>query len=174
MDGRQGRQEEEDANHCCNLHSRTTDWQDQDILPFLMAPPNMLATGLFHLRENCPNSLFTGNKMSQQLSCASVHQLGHFVAGEKVGHFVVLGQFVAQKMPVKQCFFMSASVGHFVAGEEMGHFVAGTICRMGRKWDILSSGTICRPKNAGGTICHWDKMSPNLSYHIAVQFLYFF
>ena len=53
-------------------------------------------------------------------------------------------------------------MGHFVAGEEMGHFVAGTICRMGRKWDILSSGTICRPKNAGGTICRWDKMSPNL------------
>ena len=52
-------------------------------------------------------------------------------------------------------------MGHFVAGEEMGHFVAGTICRMGRKWDILSSGTICRPKDAGGTICHWDKMSPN-------------
>ena len=52
-------------------------------------------------------------------------------------------------------------MGHFVAGEEMGHFVAGTICRMGRKWDILSSGTICRPKNASGTICRWDKMSPN-------------
>ena len=52
-------------------------------------------------------------------------------------------------------------MGHFVAGEEMGHFVAGTICRMGRKWDILSSGTICRPKNAGGTICRWNKMSPN-------------
>ena len=52
-------------------------------------------------------------------------------------------------------------MGHFVAGEEMGHFVAGTICRMGRKWDILSSGTICRPKNAGGTICRCDKMSPN-------------
>ena len=52
-------------------------------------------------------------------------------------------------------------MGHFVAGEEMGHFVAGTICRMGRKWDILSSGTICRPKIAGGTICRWDKMSPN-------------
>ena len=52
-------------------------------------------------------------------------------------------------------------MGHFVAGEEMGHFVAGTICRMGRKWDILSSGTICRPKNVGGTICRWDKMSPN-------------
>ena len=78
-----------------------------------------------------------------------------------MGHFVVLGQFVARKVPVKQCFFMSASVGHFVAGEEMGHFVAGTICHMGRKWDILSSGTICRPKNAGGTICCWDKMSPN-------------
>ena len=52
-------------------------------------------------------------------------------------------------------------MGHFVAGEDMGHFVAGTICCMGRKWDILSSGTICRPKNAGGTICRWDKMSPN-------------
>ena len=52
-------------------------------------------------------------------------------------------------------------MGHFVAGEEMGHFVAGTICRMGRKWDILSTGTICRPKNAGGRICRWDKMSPN-------------
>ena len=58
--------------------------------------------------------------------------LGHFVAGEKVGHFVVLGQFVARKMPVKQWFFMSASVGHFVAGEEMGHFVAGTFCRLGQ------------------------------------------
>ena len=53
-------------------------------------------------------------------------------------------------------------MGHFVAGEEMGHFVAGTICHMGRKWDILSSGTICRPKSADGTICRWDKMSPNL------------
>ena len=53
-------------------------------------------------------------------------------------------------------------MGHFVAGEEMGHFVAGTICRVGRKWDILSFGTICHPKNAGGTVCHWDKMSPNL------------
>ena len=52
-------------------------------------------------------------------------------------------------------------MGHFVVGEEMGHFVAGVICRRGRKWDILSSGTICRPKNAGGTICSWDKMSPN-------------
>ena len=82
-----------------------------------------------------------------------MHKLEHFVAGEKVGHFVVLGQFVTQKMPVKQCFFMSASVGHFVAGEEMGHFVAGTICHMGRKCDILSSGTICHPKNAGGTVC---------------------
>ena len=50
---------------------------------------------------------------------------------------------------------MTASVGHFVAGEEMEHFVAGTICRMGRKWDNLL------PKNAGGTICRWDKMSPN-------------
>ena len=98
----------------------------------------------------------------QQLFCASVHKLGHFVAGEKVGHFVVLGQFVAQKMPEKQWFIMRASVGHFDAGEEMGHFVAGTICHMGRKWDILSSGTICRPKNDGGTICRWDKMSPNL------------
>ena len=63
----------------------------------------------------------------------------------QVGHFVVLGQFVAREMPVKQCFFMSASVGHFVAREEMGHFVAGTICGMGRERDILSSGTICRP-----------------------------
>ena len=52
-------------------------------------------------------------------------------------------------------------MGHFVAGEDMGHFVTGTICRTGRKWDILSSGAICRPKNAGGTICRWDKMSPN-------------
>ena len=90
-----------------------------------------------------------------------MNNLGHFVAGVKVGHFVLLGPFVAQKMPVKQWFFMSASVGHFVAGEEMGHFVAGTICRMGRKWDILLSGTICCPKNAGATICRWDKMSPN-------------
>ena len=80
-----------------------------------------------------------------------------------MGHFVVLGQFVARQMPEKQCFFMSASEGHFVAGEEMGHFVTGTICRMGRKGDILSFGTICRPKNAGGTVCHWDKMSPKLS-----------
>ena len=56
---------------------------------------------------------------------------------------------------------IGALVGHFVAGQEMGHFVAGTICRMRRKWDILSSGKICRPKNAGGTICCWDKMSPN-------------
>ena len=63
-------------------------------------------------------------------------------------------------------FSVGSSVGHFVAGEEMGHFVAGTICRMGRKWDILSSGTICRPKNAGGTICRWDKMSPNHSASI--------
>ena len=61
-------------------------------------------------------------------------------------------------------------MGHFVAGEEMGHFVAGTICRMGRKWDILSSGIICRLKNAGGTICRWDKMSPNrLSPPICAQ-----
>ena len=90
-----------------------------------------------------------------------MHKLGHFVAGEKVGHFVTLGQIVAQKMPLKQWFSVGSSVGHFVAGEEMGHFVAGTICRVGRKWDILSSGTICRPKNAGGTICRWDKMSPN-------------
>ena len=90
-----------------------------------------------------------------------MHNLGHFVAGEKVGHFVVLGQFVGRKTPMKQWFFISASVGHFVAGEEMGHFVGGTICRMGRKWDVLSSGTICLPKNDGGTICCWDKMSPN-------------
>ena len=62
-------------------------------------------------------------------------------------------------------------MGHFVAGEEMGHFVAGTICRMGRKWDILSSGTICRPKNAGGTICRWDKMSPNLLKYILQNYL---
>ena len=79
-----------------------------------------------------------------------------------MGHFVVLGQFVAPKMAVKQRFFMSASVGHFVAGEEMGHFAADTICHVGRKWDILSSGTICHPKNAVGTIYCWDKMSPNL------------
>ena len=59
-------------------------------------------------------------------------------------------------------------MGHFVAGEEMGHFVAGTICRMGRKWDILSSGTICRPKNAGGTICRWDKMSPNRNKKLVI------
>ena len=56
-------------------------------------------------------------------------------------------------------------MGQFVAGEEMGHFVTVTICCMGKKWDILSFGTICRPKNAGGTaggtVCHWDKMSPN-------------
>ena len=78
-----------------------------------------------------------------------------------MGHFVVLGQFVARKVPVKQCFFMSASVGHFVAGEKIGHFVAGTICITGRKWDILSSGTIDRPENVVGTICRWDKMSPN-------------
>ena len=90
-----------------------------------------------------------------------MHKLGHFVAGEKVGHFVVLGQFVAVKMPVRQWLFMGTSVGQFVAGEKMGHFVTGTKCRMGRKWDILSSGTICRPKNASGTICRWDKMSPN-------------
>ena len=57
-------------------------------------------------------------------------------------------------------------MGHFVAGEEMGHFVTGTICRMGRKWNILSSGTICHPKNAGGTICRWDKMSPNLKMDV--------
>ena len=56
-----------------------------------------------------------------------------------LGHFVLLGQFAAQKMPVKQWFFMSASVGHFVAGEEMGHFVAGTICCTGRKWDSSRS-----------------------------------
>ena len=70
-------------------------------------------------------------------------------------------------------FSVGSSVGHFVAGEEMGHFVAGTICHMGRKWDILSSGTICRPKNASetmffyecnsGTICRmgrkWDILS---------------
>ena len=99
-----------------------------------------------------------------------MHKLGHFVAGEKVGHFVVLGQFVARKMPEKQWFFMSASVGHFVAGEEMGHFVAGTICRMGRKWDILSSGTICHPKNAGGTFSRRDKMSPNLIFSIVKSY----
>ena len=64
-------------------------------------------------------------------------------------------------MPEKQWLFMNASVGHFITGEEMGHFVAGTICRMVRKGDILSSGTVCRPKNSGGTLCRWDKMSPN-------------
>ena len=42
--------------------------------------------------------------------------------------------------------------------------ISGTFCHWGRKWDILSSGTICRLKNAGGTICRWDKMSPNLTY----------
>ena len=57
-----------------------------------------------------------------------------------MGQFVILGQFVARKMPVKQCFFMSASVGHFVAGEKVGHFVAGSNCRMVRKWDILCLG----------------------------------
>ena len=64
-----------------------------------------------------------------------------------------------------------------MAGEEMGHFVPGIICRMGGKWDILSSGTICHPKNAGGTICRWDKMSPNhkilalkLSVHHIVKY----
>ena len=87
--------------------------------------------------------------------------LGQFVVWVESGIFCRLGQFVARKMPQKQWFFMSASVGHFVVGEEMGHFVAVRICRMGKKWDILSSGTICRPKNAGGTICRWDKMSPN-------------
>ena len=109
---------------------------------------------------------FTGDKMSQQLPCASVHQLGHFVAGEKVGHFVVLGQFVARKMPEKQWFFMSASVGHFVSGEEMGQFVWWDNLSLGRKWDILSDGTICLPKNAVGTICPWDKMSPNRPWQI--------
>ena len=42
--------------------------------------------------------------------------------------------------------------------------ISGTFCHWGRKWDILSSGTICRLRNAGGTICRWDKMSPNLTY----------
>ena len=50
-------------------------------------------------------------------------------------------------------------MGHFSAGVKVGHLVAGTKCCMGRKWDILSS--ICRAKNAGGTFCRWDKMSPN-------------
>ena len=72
-----------------------------------------------------------------------------------------MGQFVSLKMPVEQWFFMSASVGHFVSGEEMGQFVWWDNLSLGRKWDILSDGTICLPKNAVGTICPWDKMSPN-------------
>ena len=39
----------------------------------------------------------------------------------------------------------------------------------GRKWDNLSDGTICLPKNAVGTICPWDKMSPNLRKHEKVK-----
>ena len=79
---------------------------------------------------------FTGDKMSQQLPCASVHQLGHFVAGEKVGHFVVWDNLSPEKIPVGQWLFMNASVGHFVAWGE-----SGTICRKKKsQWDILSLG----------------------------------
>ena len=86
-------------------------------------------------RQNDPTTF-------QQLSCASVHKLGNFVAGEKVGHFVVMGQFVALKMPVKQCFLREhqwdilspgrkwgiLSLGQFVAWEKVGQFVVGTKC----------------------------------------------
>ena len=52
-----------------------------------------------------------------------MHKLGHFVAGEKVGQFVTLGQFVARKMPVKQWFF--------------SRIISGTFCRRG------GNGTFC-------------------------------
>ena len=115
-----------------------------------------------YIRKPLFNWHFSGDKMSHPTKCPTFSPVTKcpnlctdaqescwkvvwfdFVAGVKVGHFVILGQFVARKMPVKQWLYMSASVGHFIAGEEMGHFVAGTNCRMGRKWDILSSGTIC-------------------------------
>ena len=69
------------------------------------------------------------------IPCASV---GTFCRRGESGTFCRLGQFVARKMPMRQLLFMIASVGHLSPG---------------RKWDILSSGTICRATNAGGTFC---------------------
>ena len=52
---------------------------------------------------------------------------------------------------------MSASVGHFVSGEEMGQFVWWDNLSLGRKWDILSDGTNCLPKNASWTMVFLHK-----------------
>ena len=59
--------------------------------------------------------------------------LGHFVAGEKVGHFVVLGQFVASKASETMVFYES---------------ISGTFCRRG------GNGTFCRWDN----LSHGEKM----------------
>ena len=49
----------------------------------------------------------------------------------------------------------------FSSNFPMHHCIIWDILSPGRKWDILSDGTICLPRNAIGTICPWDKMSPN-------------
>ena len=117
-------------------------------------PLNMPKSGLFHLRQNIPTTFHNFHVHK----CISWDILS---PGRKWDILSPWDNLSPEKCQWNNGFSVGSSVGHFVAGEEMGHFVAGTICRMGRKWDILSSGTICRPKNAGGTICRWDKMSPN-------------
>ena len=44
------------------------------------------------------------------IPCASVHQLGHFVAGEKVGHFVVW-----DNLSPKKCQWDNLSLGQNIS-----------------------------------------------------------
>ena len=99
---------------------------------------------------------FPGDKMSQLM-----HVLMHRKVMESCWDILSVvplcqfeGQYLGQRLRIYRTY-----IGHilskFWAYLEVGHFVAR------RKFDILSSGTICRPKNAVGTICRWDKMSLN-------------
>ena len=125
----------------------------------------------------------TGDKMSQQLSitfmCITSLKLGHFVAGEKVGHFVRWDNLLPEKCKLNN--------GFLIHMPEIWPKIAQDISQICpryaqalpevwgfklRKWDKMSPGRVHKLGHyvagevhiCSGTFCRWDKMSPNPNF----------
>ena len=126
-------------------------------------------------------------ELGQPTKCPNnfpVHQLGHFVAREKVGHFVArekVGHFVvwdnlsAWKMPVGHWFSygytgdIAKNCPRYIQDnpEICASFSQGMgiqIDKVGQNvaGESASVGTLCRQgvERCSGTFCRWDTLSP--------------
>ena len=122
-------------------------------------------------RQNDPTTF-------QQLSCASVHKLGNFVAGEKVGHFVEWDNLSPEKCQLTNGFLLYMLIAAIRAKncpryiQDMPQIRASFAQGMGIQIENVgqnvaregaSVGTLCRQGGAkcNGTFCRWDILSPN-------------